>query len=186
MITPSYNEFLALANHHNVIPLRADIVVDRVTPVSVFERLQKDEPYAFLLESVEGGERFGRYSFVGQRPHAVFMCKGNSVTYSEGKTKRTWKTTNPFQELKKLFEFFHAIKYYNCFTMVYKGIHLNSGFILLFVALVIWDVVWKAMALWKAARNNQRGWFVAILLINSLGILPILYIQFFQTKQSSS
>ena len=55
-------------------------------------------------------------------------------------------------------------------------------FIILF-ALAIWDLIWKAFGLWKAARNGQIKWFVAILIINSIGILPIIYLQFFQKQK---
>lgn len=42
--------------------------------------------------------------------------------------------------------------------------------------LVIWAIFWKGLALWKSARNDQRYWFVALLIVNSLGILDILYL----------
>ncbi len=42
------------------------------------------------------------------------------------------------------------------------------------------------MGMWKAARNSQLGWFIAILIVNSIGILPILYIYFFQKKQEGT
>ena len=48
--------------------------------------------------------------------------------------------------------------------------------------LLIWAAAWKAVALWKAAQNNQRRWFIALFLINTLGILEILYIRFWQSK----
>lgn len=44
---------------------------------------------------------------------------------------------------------------------------------------VIWEIIWKGYGLWKAARNNETWWFVAILLLNTIGILPILYIYVF-------
>jgi len=103
MMTPTFDQFKKLARRYNLIPLSREIVLDEVTPVSVFERLRKGEDYAFLLESVEGGERFGRYSFVGQRPRAIFQCKNNQATYREGKRLRTWKTRNPVQDLKAIF-----------------------------------------------------------------------------------
>ncbi|MCL4389766.1 MAG: DUF5652 family protein [Patescibacteria group bacterium] len=53
---------------------------------------------------------------------------------------------------------------------------------LIIIPLAIWDVVWKGIGLWHAAGNKQKGWFIAILIINSLGILPIIYLQFFQKK----
>jgi anthranilate synthase component 1 len=102
-MTPTFAEFAHLAQQYNLIPIWKEVVVDRVTPVSIYERLQRGEPHSFLLESVEGGERFGRYSFVGQRPHAIFQCKAGIVTYREGSTRQQWKTKNPLQDLKAIF-----------------------------------------------------------------------------------
>ena len=50
------------------------------------------------------------------------------------------------------------------------------------IPFVIWAGVWKGIALWKAGRNNQVVWFVVMFLLNTLGILPILYLVFFQKK----
>jgi hypothetical protein len=47
----------------------------------------------------------------------------------------------------------------------------------LIIVLAIWDGVWKLIGMWKAARNNHMVWFIVIALVNSLGIVPILYIQ---------
>ncbi len=58
-----------------------------------------------------------------------------------------------------------------------------TGNLIWIIPLMVWDLVWKAIGLWHAARNNQRGWFVALLLINSVGILPIAYLRFFQKKR---
>ena len=52
--------------------------------------------------------------------------------------------------------------------------------IVLFTLLVIWSGVLKGIALWKAGRNNQVAWFVAMLLINTAGILEIIYLTFFK------
>jgi hypothetical protein len=48
------------------------------------------------------------------------------------------------------------------------------------VLLAIWDGVWKLIALWKSARNNQLAWFICLAIFNTAGILPILYILLFQ------
>ena len=48
--------------------------------------------------------------------------------------------------------------------------------IALMVTVVIWELVWKGLALWRAGRNNHPGWFVALLLLNTAGILPIIYL----------
>lgn len=61
------------------------------------------------------------------------------------------------------------------------GISLTAA-IFLFTIIAAWETVWKAIAMWKSARNDQLVWFVCIVLFNTLGILPILYILFFQKK----
>ena len=55
--------------------------------------------------------------------------------------------------------------------------------IVLFTALIIWSLVWKGLALWKAAKNNNLKWFIALLVVNSAGILEILYICVFSRKR---
>jgi len=52
----------------------------------------------------------------------------------------------------------------------------------IFIILGIWELAWKGFALWKASQNKQRNWFIAILIINTIGILPIVYLKFFQKK----
>ena len=60
----------------------------------------------------------------------------------------------------------------------------RSGILrLIFVLAVVWEMVWKAIALWRAGRNNQLGWYVALFLLNTLGILPIIYLSFFQREE---
>lgn len=54
--------------------------------------------------------------------------------------------------------------------------------LLILLPIIIWDLAWKIAGCWKAAKNNQFVWFVCIFVINSLGILPIIYIYFFQNK----
>jgi hypothetical protein len=54
-----------------------------------------------------------------------------------------------------------------------------SWFSFMSLGLAIWGVFWKGKALWKAAKNNQLYWFIALLVVNSVGILPIIYIVFF-------
>jgi len=53
-----------------------------------------------------------------------------------------------------------------------------NNYILIFLS--IWELVWKGLALWRASQNKQKNWFIAILIINSIGILPIIYLKFFQ------
>jgi hypothetical protein len=53
------------------------------------------------------------------------------------------------------------------------------------IILVIWDTVWKLIAMWKAARNNHLAWFICIFIFNTIGILPIVYI-LIQKKKSDA
>lgn len=55
----------------------------------------------------------------------------------------------------------------------------TPGFLILFVILMIWSVVWKGLALWKAARQGSKPWFIVLLIVNTLGILEIIYLFIF-------
>lgn len=57
--------------------------------------------------------------------------------------------------------------------------------IIIFI-LLIWSMIWKYFALWKSARENERGWFTAFVIINTLGILEIIYLCFIKQGQSNN
>lgn len=54
--------------------------------------------------------------------------------------------------------------------------HVSTGWLWIILVLAVWDIVWRGLALWRAGRNRQLGWFVVLLVINSVGILPIIYL----------
>jgi len=54
----------------------------------------------------------------------------------------------------------------------------------LFITIIIWSLIWKALALWHSARNNQLGWYIVLIIINTAGILEIIYLLFFRRKRS--
>jgi len=56
----------------------------------------------------------------------------------------------------------------------------------LFSLLMIWSLIWKGIALWKAARNSHMGWYVVLLVVNLMGILEIIYIFFFSKKKEQN
>lgn len=56
----------------------------------------------------------------------------------------------------------------------------NPGLLIL---IVTWSTVWKAIAVWHAARNNQLGWFIALFIINTIGFLEIIYLAFFTRRK---
>lgn len=51
------------------------------------------------------------------------------------------------------------------------------------MGIMIWDLVWKGISLWFAAQNKQKGWFVTLLIFNTMGILPIIYLIWFKPKK---
>ncbi len=79
-IRPGREEFRELARTHTVVPVWRELLADLVTPVAAFARLTRDDEPGFLLESVEHGERWGRWSFIGRRSAATFVSRSGDVT----------------------------------------------------------------------------------------------------------
>jgi len=63
---------------------------------------------------------------------------------------------------------------------------IANNLILVMVLSALWTLPWKGIALWKAARNGDQGWFIVILIVNTLAILEILYILFFSKKRGET
>ncbi|MGA2775052.1 MAG: anthranilate synthase component I [Candidatus Omnitrophota bacterium] len=111
MFTPGFEEFKKLAKKGNVIPVYKEINVDLDTPVSTFLKLKKSD-YAFLLESVEGGEKIARYSFLGSNPSMIFSSKASNiqVIYPKKNIKDCFITrSTPLDELKKIMQDFKSV-----------------------------------------------------------------------------
>ena len=85
---PSFEAFEREARQGNVVPVVRSVLADLHTPVGTFMRIAGDSPYAFLLESVEGGERIARYSFLGAEPEMIVRGKGvQTLIERDGKTE---------------------------------------------------------------------------------------------------
>ena len=83
----SFDEFKDLARRGTFVPVCKEIVADLLTPVSAFLKIAEDADYAFLLESVEGGEHVGRYSFLGKDPFLILTARdGRTVIERAGST----------------------------------------------------------------------------------------------------
>ena len=80
MITPSCDEILSLATDYTTIPVCREVYADVTTPIRLLRRLQARSSRFFLLESVEGGEKWARYSFLGYDPILRVACKNGVVT----------------------------------------------------------------------------------------------------------
>ena len=84
MKTTSFDEFKELARRGTFVPVCKEIVADLLTPVSAFLKIAEHADYAFLLESVEGGEHVGRYSFLGKDPFLILRARDGRTTLDRG------------------------------------------------------------------------------------------------------
>src|SRR5438552_16681175 len=101
-VTPSLDEFLALAKHGNVIPVFAELVGDCETPVSAFKKFSHGG-YSFLFESTEKNDVSGRFSFVGFEPRIIIQSFGRDIRIvRDGIEERFSATSDPLEELRKL------------------------------------------------------------------------------------
>jgi anthranilate synthase component 1 len=102
---PSSQEFVKLSRSHTLVPVYRTVTADLETPVSAFLRVTRrpngePEPEAFLLESVEGGEHVGRYTFIGIEPYKKIVSRGRAITVEEGGRRRSFEG-DIFGELKQ-------------------------------------------------------------------------------------
>jgi anthranilate synthase component 1 len=101
MIRPTFKEFCRFAEQGNLIPIYQELLMDLETPLSFFKRLERDQ-YCFLLESVEGSERWARYSFLGTRPQRIFKARGHQVEIIENGKRTSFTTASPLKSLEEL------------------------------------------------------------------------------------
>lgn len=97
MLVPERDEFIRLAREYDVVPVAREIYADLTTPISAFHALAADAPYAFLLESVIGGERLGRYSFLGIGADRVVTARRGTTEVADGATRRRIEGEDPLR-----------------------------------------------------------------------------------------
>ena len=84
MLTPDFKTFLQLSRDATLIPVAKTLSADMLTPVGAFQSIAAGQKYAFLLESVEGGEKIGRFTFVGAQPRTVLTARGRELSVRSG------------------------------------------------------------------------------------------------------
>ena len=99
MIQPDYKTFCRLAREGNLVPVYATFTADLLTPVAAYLRLARATRYSFLLESVEGGEKIARYTFLGANPVEVFRYANQSCVV-EGEGRLEWQASDPIEFLR--------------------------------------------------------------------------------------
>jgi len=99
---PARDEIAGLARRGNVVPICREILADLETPVSAFLKIHRG-PYGFLLESVEGGEKWGRYSFLGTEPARVVRTRGRTLEIeTPGAAPVRQTVDDPFEAVRRL------------------------------------------------------------------------------------
>jgi anthranilate synthase component 1 len=83
----TYEDFLSLAAEGTVVPVVKRVMADLLTPVAAYLKIERLSSYSFLLESVEGGEKVARYSFLGFEPEIIVRSRANKVTIERGSSK---------------------------------------------------------------------------------------------------
>ncbi len=102
MYFPSLDEFRCLLAKGNLIPVYREILADMDTPVSAFKKIDDGET-SFLLESIEGGEKWGRYSFLGSGSSKIFCCKGNQFQiFENGCLVHSETTSDPLESFQRV------------------------------------------------------------------------------------
>ena len=160
MLIPDYKEFKKKSKEGNLIPVYREILADLETPLSAFLKLKGK--HSFLLESVEGGEKWARYSFIGSNPSVIIEGKGKDLTITTGNRKeKVTAKHDPLEvvkaELKKyrpvimpgLPRFFGGFVGYIGYDTVryfetlpdkrHKGLNLPDIFLMLTDTLVVFD-----------------------------------------------
>ena len=114
---PSFAEFQALARGHNVVPVYRQLLADTLTPVSAFQKLGGAN-HAFLLESVTGGEKIGRYSILGADPPAIIRATRNTVEIIRGGWPKQYESDDPLRDIEELLTHSHSARVpgLDCFT----------------------------------------------------------------------
>ena len=108
--TPTLEQFQELAaGPANLIPVYREFAADLETPVSVYLKLMDELGPSFLLESVEGGEQVGRYSFVGVAPRGMISLNGRSVTKESSSTSARSRTSET-RDLNEGEDVLHVLK----------------------------------------------------------------------------
>jgi anthranilate synthase component I len=110
MYYPDFDQFKRCAEQGNLIPVYKEILADTDTPVSALMKLGS-KSHVFLLESVEGGEKWGRYTFLGSDPRIIFKVKGEDVLISENGTSRSHRHEgSPLKYLKNLLNTYQPVR----------------------------------------------------------------------------
>ena len=107
--TPSFSEFESMAEYGSLIPVYREFLFDTETPVSAYLKI-KDKSFSYLLESADGGERWGRYSFIGYKPYLTVQSRDQGMEITDGTGTRLLEDVqNPLTVLRELSQQFKPV-----------------------------------------------------------------------------
>jgi len=176
-IYPSYTEFCRLASRGNLIPVYREILADLETPVSAFMKMAGKEHSSFLLESVEHGEKVGRYSFIGCRPTAIIEGKkGEDVLAQMEARMREFKLVKNDALPSFCGGFvgylgYENIRFFERINLRDKALDLPSGIFFLADRLIIFDQIertLKIVALCHTGEGLKRSYHQGIRAIRDI------------------
>lgn len=110
MTKPGIDEVKKLAQSYDIVPIQTEIFADMVTPILLLRKIAADKKNYFLLESIEGGEQWGRYSFLGYDPIMRVSCKEQQVTIQEKEKKQQIETEDSIQVVRNIMKKWKAPK----------------------------------------------------------------------------
>ena len=109
MVIPDFKDFCQLAQKGNLVPVYREIMADMDTPVTAFRKID-DGCYSFLLESIEGGEKWARYTFLGSSPSLIVRAKGKTVETIEHGVINSQTVADPLDSIRALLRRFTPVE----------------------------------------------------------------------------
>nr|WP_297171455.1 chorismate-binding protein [uncultured Agathobaculum sp.] len=192
MTIPSYDQIVSLAKEYEAIPVCREVYADMTTPIALLRRLQSKSNRFFLLESVEGGEKWARYSFLGYEPALRATCINGTVTL-EGAENRTVRTDRPFDVLREVLARYRApridglppftggfVGYFSYAMLAYAEPHLhirrgdwNDFDLMLFDKVIAFDHLRQKIVLIANMRTDdlEEGYGSACAAIERMAVL---------------
>lgn len=105
---PSCEQILEYAKDYDVVPVCREMYADIITPIGLLKKIARQSSYYYLLESVEGGEKWGRYSFLGYDPVMRVYCQDGTVTIEEKGGSKTVQTRRPMETVREIIKRYKA------------------------------------------------------------------------------
>jgi anthranilate synthase component 1 len=178
MIQPDFKTFSRLARQGNLVPVYETVRADMLTPVSAYLRLAQTAEYACLLESVEGGEKIARYTFVGANPAEIFRFRNGACIF-ESHGHRRVEYAKPIDFLRKLVARYQPVRVpgfpplvggaigYLAYDMVRQfedipdtgldDLQLDDAVMMFFLGLVVFDHVQHRLWIVRNVYTNAPG-----------------------------